>query len=54
MSNPVLTRLLDDNSRFGIANRGTVNHLPMALYALSGARILGCATKIHPIVRDDR
>jgi len=35
MSNAVLSRLLDDNSRFDLANRGTVNHLPMALYALS-------------------
>jgi hypothetical protein len=35
MSNAVLSRLIDDNSRFDLANRGTVNHLPMALYALS-------------------
>jgi hypothetical protein len=35
MSNAVLGRLIDDNSRFDLANRGTVNHLPMALYALS-------------------
>lgn len=35
MQNPTLRRLLDDNSRFDLANRGTVNHLPMALYALA-------------------
>ena len=31
----VLVRLLDANDRFDLANRGTVNHLPMALFALS-------------------
>lgn len=31
----VLNRLLDDNIRFDLAGRGTVNHLPMALLALS-------------------
>ncbi len=35
MSQTVLNRLLDDNFRFDVANRGTVNHLPMALLALS-------------------
>jgi hypothetical protein len=35
MSNSTLKRLLDDNTRFDLGNRGTVNHLPMALYALS-------------------
>ena len=30
-----LKRLLNDNERFDFAGRGTVNHLPMALYALS-------------------
>src|SRR5262249_10884574 len=35
MSGAVLRRLLDANERFDLANRGTVNHLPMALYALS-------------------
>lgn len=35
MSASVLQRLLDDNCRFDLANRGTVNHLPMALVALS-------------------
>jgi len=35
MTSGVLTRLLDANERFDLANRGTVNHLPMALYALS-------------------
>ena len=31
----VLARLLDANDRFDLANRGTVNHLPMALFALA-------------------
>src|SRR5690242_14811574 len=31
----VLKHLLDDNARFDVAGRGTVNHLPMALIALS-------------------
>ena len=35
MQNATLKRLLDDNARFDLANRGTVNHLPMALYALA-------------------
>ena len=35
MRGAVLIRLLDANERFDLANRGTVNHLPMALYALS-------------------
>ena len=35
MQNATLRRLLDDNARFDLANRGTVNHLPMALYALA-------------------
>lgn len=35
MKSAVLKRLLDANERFDLANRGTVNHLPMALYALS-------------------
>jgi hypothetical protein len=35
MSNSTLKRLLDDNARFDLGNRGTVNHLPMALYALA-------------------
>jgi hypothetical protein len=30
-----LKRLLNDNERFDFAGRGTVNRLPMALYALS-------------------
>jgi hypothetical protein len=29
-----LTRLLDDNVRFALSHKGTVNHLPMALIAL--------------------
>jgi len=35
MTATTLTRLLDDNFRFDVAGRGTVNHLPMALVALS-------------------
>ena len=35
MSKSTLERLLDDNIRFDLAGRGTVNHLPMALFALS-------------------
>ena len=35
MQNATLRRLLDDNTRFDLSNRGTVNHLPMALYALA-------------------
>jgi hypothetical protein len=35
MTAATLTRLLDDNFRFDVAGRGTVNHLPMALVALS-------------------
>jgi hypothetical protein len=35
MRNATLRRLLDDNARFDLTNRGTVNHLPMALYALA-------------------
>lgn len=35
MQNAILRRLLDDNRRFDLTNRGTVNHLPMALYALA-------------------
>jgi hypothetical protein len=35
MSKSTLERLLDDNTRFDLAGRGTVNHLPMALFALS-------------------
>jgi hypothetical protein len=35
MSKSALHRLLDDNTRFDLGGRGTVNHLPMALYALS-------------------
>lgn len=35
MQNATLRRLLDENARFDLANRGTVNHLPMALYALA-------------------
>src|SRR5690242_3833136 len=31
----VLERLLNDNVRFDLGNRGTVNHLPMALIAMS-------------------
>jgi hypothetical protein len=31
----VFARLLDANDRFDLANRGTVNHLPMALFALA-------------------
>ena len=30
-----LKRLPNDNERFDFAGRGTANHLPMALYALS-------------------
>ncbi len=35
MSHPVLNQLLNDNARFALSHRGTVNHLPMALIALS-------------------
>ncbi len=35
MSKSNLKRLLDDNARFDLSGRGTVNHLPMALFALS-------------------
>jgi hypothetical protein len=35
MHQSTLRRLLDGNARFDLGNRGTVNHLPMALYALA-------------------
>jgi hypothetical protein len=35
MTGSTLRRLLDDNERFDFVGRGTVNHLAMALYALS-------------------
>jgi len=35
MQKSVLEKLLDDNVRFDFGGRGTVNHLPMALVALS-------------------
>jgi hypothetical protein len=35
MRKSTLDRLLDDNERFDLGGRGTVNHLPMALVALS-------------------
>ncbi len=35
MTGALLMRLLDDNERFDLGGRGTVNHLPMALFALS-------------------
>jgi questin oxidase-like protein len=35
MTKPALERLLDDNARFDVSARGTFNHLPMALVALS-------------------
>jgi hypothetical protein len=35
MATSMLERLLDDNLRFDLGGRGTVNHLPMALVALS-------------------
>src|SRR5437899_388324 len=35
MSKSTLERLLDDNARFDLGGRGTANHLPMALVALS-------------------
>jgi hypothetical protein len=35
MPQSLLDRLLDDNARFDLGGRGTVNHLPMVLIALS-------------------
>jgi questin oxidase-like protein len=35
MSKPTLERLLDDSARFDLSSRGTADHLPMALVALS-------------------
>jgi len=35
----VFARLLDANDRFDLANRGTVNHLPMALFGTVQARL---------------
>lgn len=35
MAGSMLERLLDDNARFDVGGRGTANHLPMALIALS-------------------
>lgn len=35
MRKSALESLLDDNARFDLGGRGTVNHLPMALFALS-------------------
>jgi hypothetical protein len=35
MGKSTLGRLLDDNARFDLGARGTADHLPMALVALS-------------------